>query len=168
MKKQNKIFVICNWKTYFSSTKNALKTIKKIRFPGKNISIGIAPSILHLESIKKECENKGFYVGSQYISENTGGANTGETTPEQLVNENIDFIIIGHTERRVMCDDINKQIKNALSINVLPILCIGEKVKESAIIVLKKQIKDALKGLKPTECKKIIFAYEPVKFLFPK
>ena len=67
-----------------------------------------------------------------------------------------------------MCDDINKQIKNALSINVLPILCIGEKVKESAIIVLKKQIKDALKGLKPTECKKIIFAYEPVKFIGKK
>ena len=168
MEKQNTIFIVCNWKTYFLSTEDALKTIKKIKTPKKRIAVGIAPSALHLESIKKECKNKSFYIGSQYISENTGGANTGEIIKEQLANENIDFVIIGHTERRAMGDNINKQIKNTLSINVIPILCIGEKIKESTIPILKKQIREALKGLKISQCKKIIFAYEPVKFIGKK
>ncbi len=168
MKKISQIFIFCNWKTYFLSTKNAISMIDKIKTQKNKVVIGIAPTSLHIESIKNKLKRKSMLCGAQYISENTGGANTGETTKEQIKKEKIDFVIVGHNERRKMGDNINKQIKNTVSVKIMPILCIGESKGESAQTTLKKQLKEALKGVSTKDCSGVVFAYEPVKFIGKK
>ena len=109
--------------------------IDKIKTQKNKVVIGIAPTSLHIESIKNKLKRKSMLCGAQYISENTGGANTGETTKEQIKKEKIDFVIVGHNERRKMGDNINKQIKNTVCV-------LGESKGESAQTTLKKQLKE--------------------------
>ena len=98
----------------------------------------------------------------------TSGPHTGEVSARQLKSLNVEYSLVGHYERREeqneTNDSINKKIKNLLSENITPILCIGEVAEEQDIVtkVLEEQLKFSLKGLSKEEIDKIIIAYEPI------
>lgn len=109
----------------------------------------------------KKGEN--YILGAQNCFYENKGAYTGEISPKMLKDLGCKYVIIGHSERRNILNEtdleINKKFKACLLNNLKPVLCIGEKLGEDRKEVLKKQLKEDLKGVKD---KNIIIAYEPV------
>mgnify|MGYP002801147265 FL=1 len=107
---------------------------------------------------------------AQNMSEEDEGRCTGEISGRMLKDAGVEYVIIGHSERRKKFKEdsrlINKKIKSALKNGLGVILCVGESLADRNTLkmldVLKEQIEDALKGLYENELEKIIIAYEPV------
>ncbi|PZV98759.1 triose-phosphate isomerase [Metamycoplasma auris] len=132
-----------------------------------NIKIGIAPSFdsTHLSYIHS---NRNFLFGLQNIYHELNGAYTGEVSLNVAIAADIDFILIGHSERRSLFNEtnelINKKISHLEKTRITPILCIGESLEEfennQTFTVLENQIKSALKNIE--DHKNLIISYEPV------
>ena len=109
-------------------------------------------------------------VGAQNVSTNDNGAYTGEVSSHQLKSLNIPYCIVGHSERREYNketdEEINLKVKKLLDNNIIPILCIGEKLEERqnnlTETVIKNELTGDLKDLSPEFVEKIIIAYEPI------
>jgi len=122
------------------------------------------PSLFALRNISPKIK-----IGAQNMHFAESGAYTGEVSPTMLEGL-VDYILIGHSERRQIFGetdkDINKKLKAALSHGFSPILCVGETLdeRESRAYTdkIKNQIINALTGLTLAEKSRIIFAYEPI------
>ena len=114
--------------------------------------------------------NTSLKIGSQNVSKNENGAYTGEISATQLKSYNVQYAIVGHSERREYQretnEEINLKIKQLLINDITPILCIGESLKErennQGKEVLKEELSIAIKDIKEDDKKKIIIAYEPI------
>ncbi len=127
------------------------------------VYLGIAlPSIYlgNANGLKKK-----VFIGAQNVSEYEKGAYTGEISSQMLADLDVDFCLIGHSERRMYFNEsdesLNKKIKATLTKNILPVLCIGERIDdETKLAILKSQIQNALSNLEPNI--PLVVAYEPV------
>lgn len=98
------------------------------------------------------------------------GAYTGEVSGEMLKSINVEYVIIGHSERRAYYGEtdetVNKKLKKALSLGLKPIVCVGESLEEresgKAKEIVTTQTRKALEGLEPKDVEKTILAYEPI------
>ena len=115
-------------------------------------------------------QNTNIKIGAQNMHWEEAGAYTGEIAPNMLKCINVEYVIIGHSERRQYFaetnETVNKKIKSALKHELIPILCVGEtaiqREKEIQEKVIKEQIKKALSEISQDDAKKIIIAYEPI------
>ncbi len=111
-----------------------------------------------------------IHVGAQNMHWEENGAYTGEVAPEMLKCINVEYVIIGHSERRQYFNEtdetVNKKVKSALKHGLKPIVCVGETLeqKESGKTVetITNQISKALEGLTIEELSNTIVAYEPI------
>ncbi|XMB71943.1 triose-phosphate isomerase [Mycoplasmatota bacterium WC30] len=109
-------------------------------------------------------------IGAQNLYFEDEGAYTGEVSGKLLSSYNVEYVIIGHSERRNIFKEtdevVNKKIKAALRNELLPIVCVGEHLEERennlTNEVLSKQIKAAFEGISAFEMEKIVIAYEPI------
>ncbi len=183
MMTNDKIYFVANWKMFglLNSVDRINKVInlsKKRTF--KNIKIVYCPPITILSTFANKIKNKNIKLGAQniYHIENFGSY-TGNVNAKMIKDIGATYVILGHSESRKDGDNdniINKKIQIALGEKIKVIFCIGENLierkKKRTSVVLKKQIFNALKGIK--NIKNIIFAYEPVwsigtgKILKPK
>lgn len=116
------------------------------------------------------CDSKEVRLGAQNIADEEDGHNTGEISGKMLKDSGVEYVIVGHNERRKKFKEdgksINRKIKIALKNRLGVILCVGENLVERNTLktyeVLKEQLKSALKGLYENELEKIIVAYEPI------
>ncbi|GAB5051575.1 triose-phosphate isomerase [Pediococcus ethanolidurans] len=98
------------------------------------------------------------------------GAFTGETSPKVLSEMGVDYVIIGHSERRQYFketdEDINKKAKAIFANNMLPIICCGETLEQREAGQtndwVSGQITNALKGLSAEQVASLVIAYEPI------
>jgi triosephosphate isomerase len=165
----SKKIIIGNWKMNPRSLKEAEKLFNDV---AKNISaikkteIVICPPFLYLEKLKKI--SKKIILGAQDAFWGDVGAFTGEISAEMLYNIGARYVILGHSEARMLGEnnnDINKKIKSALAAGLRPILCVGEKARDadhSYFNLVKTQIEECLAGISKNLINKIIVAYEPV------
>ena len=110
-----------------------------------------------------------FLKGAQDVSCEKEGAFTGEISPVMLKNDRCDYVIVGHSERRLYGGDtdeiVGKKVRTALKYHLIPIVCIGETLKErtSGVIdqVLTGQLNAIFGDLSKMQAEKIILAYEP-------
>ncbi len=129
----------------------------------------LIPPFTSLASVGELVRNSRFKLGAQNMHWERSGAYTGEISGLFLKAVGCDYVVIGHSERRHVMGEtdemINKKLKTALEIGLIPILCAGEKEEEREAgkteAVIERQIKEALKDIE-NEAHKIIFAYEPV------
>ncbi|MDD3865265.1 MAG: triose-phosphate isomerase [Candidatus Izemoplasmatales bacterium] len=160
-----------NWKMY--------KTRDEALFFILKVSDGV-PSIKDVDSvicaqaplmrclIKRQGDN--LRIGAQNMHYADEGAFTGEVSGPMLKSYNVDYVIIGHSERRAMfyeTDEIvNKKIVAALRNDLIPIVCIGEHLEErengSTNAILHSQIMKGFVNIDAKDMKKIIIAYEPI------
>ena len=161
--------IIGNWKMNPLSLKqaeNLFKSIQKTISSNTKTNIVICPPALYLERLKKKA--KKVAIGAQNVFYEEKGAYTGEISAGMLSDIGVKYVILGHSERRAMGEnniDINKKIKMALSFNLIPILCIGERERDENheyLGFVKKQIEECLYGIIKNSISKIIIAYEPV------
>lgn len=109
-------------------------------------------------------------IAAQNMNANLSGAYTGEISAPMLKDLGVEYVILGHSERREYyheCDGIiNSKVKTALTNGMKPILCIGEKLEERenglTNEVVKTQLVKDLLGVTEEEVKNVVIAYEPV------
>ena len=130
-----------------------------------DVRVVICPSFPYLQYYEKK-----VLVGAQDVSIFDNGAHTGEVSATQLKSLNVSHCIVGHSERREYQnetdEEINKKINKLLENDIIPILCIGEKIedreKKCTEIVLKNEMESDLKKISTEMVEKIIIAYEPI------
>lgn len=109
-------------------------------------------------------------LGAQTMDWRENGAYTGEVSPLMLKDLCVQFVIIGHSERRMYFGEtderVNEKIKAALKHEITAIACCGESLEQREQGITDKhieaQIKAALKGLTSADIEKLVFAYEPI------
>ncbi len=109
-------------------------------------------------------------IGAQNMHFEEKGAYTGEVSAEMLKAIGVEYVIIGHSERREYFNEtdetVNRKLKKALAVGLKPIVCVGEKLGEReqgvAKDIVTAQTKLAIEGLNPEEVKNTIIAYEPI------
>lgn len=137
----------------YDETKEYINELKKI---------DLNPIVFPTAIYAKEFVDGNFKTGIQNIYSKNNGPYTGEISPSQAKSLGINYVLIGHSERRELFketnEEINKKIKSALENDLKVIFCVGEKKEEDYKVVLKNQIETTLNGID----KEIIIAYEPV------
>ena len=161
--KYSSIF-IANWK--LNGNSSFLKDYyEKLKVNSNNCTIICSPSI-YLKSLKGNNEN--LFCGAQDVSSFKEGAYTGELSASMLKDNNIDFCLVGHSERRQYFaetnDKVNTKSSNLIEENIIPVICIGEtleqKEKNLTEEILSSQIKDSIPNL--ANHQNALIAYEPV------
>lgn len=160
-----------NWKMH-NTIDEAIKLVEELKPMVKDAEceVVVCPTFVCLHSVKKAAEGTNIKVGAQNMHFEEKGAFTGEVSPVMLENMSIDYVIIGHSERRQYFNEtdetINKKIKAAFEHNLTPILCVGETLdeRESNITeeVIAKQIKLDLVAISAELVENIVIAYEPI------
>ena len=115
-------------------------------------------------------QNTNIKIGAQNMHFEEKGAYTGEVSGEMLKSIGVEYVIIGHSERRAYFletnEIVNKKIKAALKYDLKPIVCVGESLEQresgKTNEIITEQIQYALKDITSEQLKSIIVAYEPI------
>lgn len=160
-----------NWKMN-KTVDEAVKVVKELAPLVKDAKcdVVICPTFVCLDAVKKAVEGTNIKIGAQNMHFEESGAFTGEVSPEMLETLGIDYVILGHSERRTYFNEtdeaLNKKVKKAFEHNLLPILCCGETLeqRESGVTndFIAIQIKTDLAGLTKEQAEKVVIAYEPI------
>jgi len=161
-----------NWKMNMNVQESAALAdgIKKSLGDFDKADVVLCPPFTSLETVLKSVENSPIQVGAQNIYFEQPGAFTGEISAGMLTALGCAYVIVGHSERREYFKEnnkvINKKVKAALDAGLVPILCVGEKLKqrEEGITdkVIKTQVNACLNGIFIDSPDDLIIAYEPV------
>ncbi|RYU57532.1 triose-phosphate isomerase [Methylolobus aquaticus] len=128
----------------------------------------VAPPFLHLTEVKKVL--KTVSIAAQNCAAESSGAYTGEVSAAMLKSAGIEYVILGHSERRAYYGETDailaKKVDLALANRLTPIFCCGEVLSEREqnlhLGVVKTQLADALFHLSAEQFSRIVIAYEPV------
>ena len=115
-------------------------------------------------------QNTNIKIGAQNMHWEETGAYTGEVSPEMLKSIGVEYVILGHSERRQYFaetdETVNKKLKAAHNIGLKPIVCVGENLEQREAGIAKEivtnQVKLGLKDLTNDQIKSTIVAYEPI------
>jgi triosephosphate isomerase len=151
----------------------AVETLKKLAELTKDIDgveVVIGAPFTALSDAVKAVEGSKIKIAAQNMNPNEKGAFTGEISPLMLKAIGVEYVILGHSERREYYGEtnefINAKVKTALAHGLTPILCVGEKLEDREAdrteAVVEDHVKGGLKDLTKEEAKKIVIAYEPV------
>lgn len=167
--------VIGNWK--MQGSREMISNLVSGLSANKNypeVDIALCPPTLYIERVQAALEDYAlqdhFALGAQNVYCESGGAFTGETSPEMLVDMGCRYVIIGHSERRQLFfeDDtlIARKSRAAYHAGLIPILCIGETAAERAagktFEIVCRQLQAILEKLPLVALATSIIAYEPV------
>ena len=161
-----------NWKLHMNpeQTTEFVDAVKgKLPDPSKVESLICAPAV-DIDALRKAAEGSNLHIGAENCYFEDEGAYTGETSPKVLKEMGIDYVIIGHSERRGYFhetdEDINKKAKAIFANGMKQIICCGESLetreanKQEDWVVA--QIKAALDGLTAEQVSSLVIAYEPI------
>ena len=115
-------------------------------------------------------QNTNIKIGAQNMHWESNGAYTGEVSAEMLKSIGVEYVIIGHSERRQHFaetdETVNKKVKKALQIGLNPIVCVGETLEQreqgKTLEIITNQTRLALEGLTEEQVANTIIAYEPI------
>ncbi|MDO5717853.1 MAG: triose-phosphate isomerase [Tissierellia bacterium] len=160
-----------NWKMNFT-TSEAVEFVEQLVQASydENVEKLICVPAVHLSELYKYTKTAGFELGAQNMYYEEKGAFTGEISPLMLKDLNVDYVILGHSERREIFkeDDhmINKKVLSAFAHGIKPILCCGETLVEREADLhkdkIKTQIETDLEGVTAEQCAEMVIAYEPI------
>lgn len=166
-----KAIIAGNWKMHYT-VDEAVKFIDELKpqVVSANCEVVVCPTFVCLDAVKKAVAGSNIKVGAQNMYFEEKGAFTGEIAPVMLESLNIDYVIIGHSERRQYFNEtdetVNKKLKAVFAHNMVPILCVGESLEERegniTEEVIGRQIKLDLAGLTAEQVEKLVVAYEPI------
>lgn len=134
-----------------------------------HIDLGVAPTYLGLEAVRNNA-SKSMIVAAQNVHYNPNGAFTGEISIPMLKEIGIDWVIIGHSERRAYDNETNQKcnqkIVALIKEDMVPVYCVGETLQQfeagETKKVVEEQIRVGLSNLNADDVKHLVVAYEPV------
>jgi len=136
----------------------------------REFEIVVCPPFTALSEVAELLKGRNIKLGAQNVFHDDQGAFTGEVSPLMLKELGVEYVIVGHSERRrIMKEDdetINKKIKAVLAKGMTPIFCVGETLEERekglTFCVVEKQVREGFYGLSKEQAKNVVIAYEPV------
>lgn len=161
-----------NWKMN-TSTIEGVQLIKDIieDYSENDTTLIVCPPFTHLSEVKNAIgEGSNIKLGAQNCHQETNGAYTGEISIPMLKSVGVQFIIVGHSERREYFNESNELLKNKvdaiLANGLTPIFCCGEELSTREegkhFDWIQSQIVDSLFHLNAEDFSKIVIAYEPI------
>ncbi|MBT8197665.1 MAG: triose-phosphate isomerase [Acidimicrobiia bacterium] len=165
-----------NWKMHASHL-DAIQMIQKLSYrlePSDHarVDVVVCPPFTALRSAQTVIETDHLLVklGAQDVHWEEEGAYTGAIAAPMLQKLSVDYVIVGHSERRQLFgetdDDVNRKLKAVLHQEMTPILCVGETLEEREQGItndrIGSQVRLGLKGLDAGSVEKVVVAYEPI------
>ena len=161
-----------NWKM-FKTAGESLDFVRQLKEAVADIQerdVVIAPPFTSLYPVGEAVKGSRIYLAAQNLSDRIEGAYTGEISARMLIDTGCTYVIVGHSERRMLFGEqdetINRKTRMAIQSGLKPIFCIGETMEEweagKTFTVIEKQIKEGLNQLTTDDIRKILIAYEPV------
>ena len=171
-----KKIIIGNWKLNLDHLE-AIQLLQKINYSlpeniEDKIEIILSPSFTSIRSLQTVISSDKLKIklSSQNVSQFASGAYTGEVSATQLKKLEIDYGIVGHSERRTLFNEIdlviNDKVNRLIENDIVPVFCFGERIEErksgSYFNFIENQINEGLKGLRKDKVNKLVVAYEPI------
>ena len=161
-----------NWKMNKNIVESVslVKELKDFVRGIKGVDIVVCPPFTSLWVVKEIINGTNIHLGAQNMYWETKGAFTGETSPPMLKDVGCEYVILGHSERRQhfkeISEEVAKKTEAALSVNLIPIVCVGEDLKEresgETKAIIEQEIKALFSKIDSTLAGRIIVAYEPI------
>ncbi len=167
-----KTVIAGNWKMNLtpSGAKKLIDEMIPLAKGKDECDIIVCVPFVDLETAVKATEGTNIKVGAQNVHFENSGAFTGEISADMLKEIGVEYVIIGHSERRQYFGEtdetVNLRMKKALEAGLKPIVCVGETLdqrdKGITAETVAMQTKVAFLGVDEADAKKVIVAYEPV------
>lgn len=161
-----------NWKMYktLSEAKEFAEEVKGLAPNPEKVDTVLCAPALFLEQLAQVLKDSPVHVGAQTMHFENEGAFTGEVSPIQLADLGVEFVIVGHSERREFFNEtdeaVNKKVHAAFQHSLVPIVCVGETLEEreagKTTSKVEGQIEKALADLSEDKVKQTVIAYEPI------
>ena len=169
---ERKVVIAGNWKMNKDAAagRELVESLKPLVAGFTDADVVVCPPFTTLGAVVAAAAGSNIKVGAQNVHWAESGAFTGEISAEMLVSAGVEYVIIGHSERRQYFGEtdatVNSRLKAALKAGLKPIVCVGETLAEregnKTNEVIGRQLRDGLAGLTPADMAHVIIAYEPV------
>lgn len=160
-----------NWKMN-NNIHESIKLVEQIKSfdLNKKVDAVLCVPFTDLKDVKLAINGTDIKLAAQNMHWEESGAYTGEISPIMLKELGVDYVVIGHSERRQYFNEtdetVNKKVVSALAHDLLPIVCVGETLEERESNkekeIVKNQVIKALKDVEGSQIEKIVIAYEPI------
>jgi triosephosphate isomerase len=172
--KNRKPLMAANWKMNLSlgEAEDLLTRIKRAHIDFNRVDVLVAPPFITLLLASRLLAGTGILVAGQNMHWETKGAFTGEISPLMLKEVGCSHVILGHSERRRLffetSEVVNRKVDAAIEAGLVPIVCIGETLKEreagGTFDIIRSQLDESLRirGVRGNLSQSVILAYEPV------
>ncbi|WP_019533318.1 triose-phosphate isomerase [Paenibacillus ginsengihumi] len=160
-----------NWKM-FKTVSEAVAFVNEVKGKAEidGVDSVICAPFTNLPALVEAVKGTNLKVGAQNLHWEDSGAFTGEISGAMLKDLGVDYVIIGHSERRAYFaetdDTVNKKVHAAFKHGLTPIVCVGEKLEEREAgqtkDVCKVQTEAAFAGLSAEQAAQVVIAYEPI------
>lgn len=161
-----------NWKMNMNLHQSQKLVSEIINGLGKDskAEVIVCPPFTSLSEVNSLLKGTQIKLGAQNMYYEESGAYTAEISADMLKSVGCEYVILGHSERRVIFNEsdelVNKKIKAALLKGLKPIFCVGELLEQresgKTMEVVSSQVEKGFKGITSEQMKNIIIAYEPV------
>lgn len=167
-----KVIIAGNWKMNKTAAegKALVEELKPLVAGITAADIVVCPPFTTLGAVIEAAKGSNIKVGAQNVHWEKSGAFTGEISADMLVEAGVEYVIIGHSERRQYFGEtdetVNKRVKAAIAAGLKVIMCVGETLEEregnKTQAVLDTQLEGGLAGISAADAEGIVIAYEPV------
>lgn len=165
---------VANWK--MAMTRQSVQTFMAefhsdaALYSRPNTTIILCPSFTHIAMVASLLNGTKAKLGGQTCSTYARGAYTGQTSATMLAETGCSYCIIGHSERRTLCDETNEDVAaqyvQLVAASLTPIICIGETASDhtagTTTSVLEHQLSPLIEAFKQHPSSQLMIAYEPV------
>jgi triose-phosphate isomerase len=160
-----------NWKMNKTPSEAVeLVNMLKDKVNTDEVDVVFCVPFVNLIPVKEALKDTKIKIGAENVHFENSGAFTGEISAPMLKEIGVDYVVIGHSERRQYFaetdETVNKKVLKAFEYGITPIVCVGESLDEReddvTIEKIRIQIKKGLKGLTAEQAEKIVVAYEPI------
>ena len=168
--------IAANWKMHKTHLE-AIQAVQKLSYlldqkDSERVEVVICPSFTSLRSVGTliDSDRLPYGLGAQTVHAEEKGAFTGEVSPLMLQALKVDFVIVGHSERRQLFgeDDrvVNRKVRAVFAHGMTPIVCVGETAEErdagGTESKVQQQVRRALDDVAPEDASAAVIAYEPI------
>lgn len=164
-------FIAGNWKmnmTVAEASEFADELLNNNLMEG--VEAAICAPFIDLPVLVEKFKDTNLKIGAQNVYFKESGAFTGEISAPMLKDLSIDYVIVGHSERRELFgesdSEVNKKVHAVVEAEMVPIICVGETETERDLgeheMKVAQQVKAALEGIKEDAANNLVIAYEPI------
>lgn len=160
-----------NWKMN-KTPSEAVALVNELKPLVKNDDVDVVFCVpaIDIVPVVEACKGTNIHVGAENLYFEESGAYTGEISPDMLTDAGVEYVVIGHSERREYFaetdETVNKKVKKAHEHGLTPIVCCGETLtqrkQEIYIDWIRMQIKIAFQDVTAEQASKSVIAYEPI------